>query len=174
MVTTGTTGFPNNLKNSEVIDLLDSKNYCQDLSDYTYEVNWATGGLLNNINPLICGGRNSFNIDILECNIIGTNEKLELMHPRTFSASIVIGDKLWVTGGEISPNTSEFILLNEKISMAGPDLPTDFNSHCLTWANDTHVILTGGKNTDVKTFVVDIHNNFSMVPGPLMHTPRQS
>ena len=46
---------------SEVIDLLDSDSKCQPLMDFPIQAYSATGGLLQNKKPLICGGYNPFN-----------------------------------------------------------------------------------------------------------------
>ena len=45
---------------SEVIDLLDSNSKCQPLMDFPIQAYSATGGLLQNNQPLICGGYNPF------------------------------------------------------------------------------------------------------------------
>jgi hypothetical protein len=52
LVTSG--NFLNSVK-SEVIDLEDSNNICQDLEDYP-NGDGAVGGLLNQVDPLVCGG----------------------------------------------------------------------------------------------------------------------
>ena len=46
---------------SEVIDLLDPQAVCQPLMDFPIQAYSATGGLLQNNFPLICGGYNPFN-----------------------------------------------------------------------------------------------------------------
>ena len=56
------TGTPiENAQYSEVIDLLDSDTKCQPLMDFPIQAYSATGGLLQNNQPLICGGYNPFN-----------------------------------------------------------------------------------------------------------------
>jgi hypothetical protein len=55
-----TTGYwkwnSDTLGKSEVIDLEDSGNICQVLEDYPIPVYGAVGGLLNQVDPLVCGG----------------------------------------------------------------------------------------------------------------------
>ena len=56
------TGTPiENAQYSEVIDLLDSDAKCEPLMDFPIQAYSGTGGLLQNNQPLICGGYNPFN-----------------------------------------------------------------------------------------------------------------
>jgi hypothetical protein len=47
---------PSTSVKSEVIDLEDASNICQNLEDYPFGVFSAVGGLLNQGDPLVCGG----------------------------------------------------------------------------------------------------------------------
>ena len=52
-----TTGFPfENGTRSEVIDLVNDLNKCDDLPDYPLQVEEATGGFISGKYPMICGG----------------------------------------------------------------------------------------------------------------------
>jgi hypothetical protein len=52
-----TTGEPGSTSvKSEVIDLQDPSNICQNLEDYPIGVSRAVGGFLNQGDPLVCGG----------------------------------------------------------------------------------------------------------------------
>jgi hypothetical protein len=53
-----TTGRPiDSSVKSEVIDLQDASNVCQYLNDYPIQVYYAVGGLINDVDPLVCGGK---------------------------------------------------------------------------------------------------------------------
>jgi hypothetical protein len=58
-----TTGWPRSASGKcEVIDLEDSNNICQDLEDYPNQVSGTVGGLLNQVDPLVCGGNPTTNV----------------------------------------------------------------------------------------------------------------
>ena len=65
-----TTGYPyENGQKSEIIDLPNPGSVCEDLPDFPIQVGAASGGLLLNNQPLICGGLSS-NYE-LQCYIVG-------------------------------------------------------------------------------------------------------
>ena len=47
---------------------------------------------------------------------------MDLIYPRGYSASIVMNDNLWVTGGFPSSVSTEFVNVNYKRSIPGPEL----------------------------------------------------
>ena len=81
-----TTGYPyENGQKSELIDLLNPGSVCEDLPDFPIQVGAASGGLLLNNQPLICGGLSS-NYE-LQCYIVGNGHfKLHLLQDRAWSS----------------------------------------------------------------------------------------
>ena len=85
-----------------------------------------------------------------ECYIIDNNSSwfhMNMIKKRIYSASIAIGNKLWVVGGEgdlNSNSTSEYIsLFTNNSAEPGPDLPRPFHSHALVSLNKTTFMLIG-------------------------------
>ena len=75
---------------NEVIDLLDENSVCDDLLESPYGTRAAIGGLINGIDPIVCGGYGNAN----ECFIIGTNEQIQLNHARGDGSGIVVNNKV--------------------------------------------------------------------------------
>jgi hypothetical protein len=119
-----TTGDPRtNSVKSEVIDLEDANNICQDLEDYPIGVAGAVGGLLNQGDPLVCGGNPDTNV----CHVVNQpGQSSEMLEERVFSASLTLNSShLWITGGANDNGhlqTSEFVSIGQP-SVKGPDLP---------------------------------------------------
>ena len=112
-----TTGLPfQNSKKSEVIDLLNSNIKCDLLADFPVESYQATGGLLYNQYPFICGGILPNGQNLISCYVYDNgNFKTNVTMPKGFqlSAGIVLNDDtLWITGGEGQPYSS--VLANFK------------------------------------------------------------
>ena len=140
------TGFPfENGTKSEVIDLENEFNHCTDLPDYPLQVEQASGGILHGKYPVICGGH-FYTFD--QCLVVGSPDLMvQLLTSRTDSASVVLHDKLWITGGLSGSNdpikSTEIIdLFNE--SKDHIDLPEPMYSHCLAKVDENHVLLNGG------------------------------
>ena len=142
-----TTGFPfENGTRSEVIDLVNDLNKCDDLPDYPLQVEEATGGFISGKYPMICGGH-FYTYD--QCLVLGSDDLMvQLLTSRTESASVVLNNKLWITGGLSGSNdpieTTEFVDLSNEESQRGIDLPEPMYSHCLAKIDDNHALLTGG------------------------------
>ena len=102
-----TTGYPHaNGIHSEVHDLLHPNMKCNPLNNYPVNVKDATAGLIQLSKPVICGGFHQDLYDYMSCNILGISGNVEvtvdLIHPRTYSASVAISDDiLWITGGTV-------------------------------------------------------------------------
>ena len=90
---------------------------------------------------------------------------MNMIKKRIYSASIAIGNKLWVVGGEgdlNSNSTSEYIsLFTNNSAEPGPDLPRPFHSHALVSLNKTTFMLIGkyllhelkSKHANIKPFL---------------------
>jgi hypothetical protein len=144
-----TTGLDNSLTSvkSEVIDLEDASNICQNLEDYPIQVYGAFGGLLNQGDPLVCGGRSpATNV----CYVVNQpGQSSEMLEERAWSSSLTLNSShLWVTGGFNSNaylQTSEFVSIGQP-SVKAPDLPNAVGMHCLVRVNSSTVLLCGGYN----------------------------
>ena len=102
-----TTGIPiTSTIHSEVIDIIDPKNKCHPLKNFPIQASFATGGLLQNEAPVICGGYTGNNKDSnMKCFIvdksISFNHSIDLIYERTGSASVVLNNsQLWIAGGD--------------------------------------------------------------------------
>jgi hypothetical protein len=173
LVTTGW-GASNSVK-SEVIDLEDASNICQDLEDYPIGVKGAFGGLLNQGDPLVCGGRD---LAINVCYVVNQpGQSSEMLEERAWSASLTLNSShLWVTGGvngNVYLQTSEFVSIGQP-SVKGPDLPYAVYGHCLVGVNSSTALLCGGENSGGalnECHYMDLEDH-SWSQGPSMMTKR--
>jgi hypothetical protein len=182
LVTTGYT-TTNYTRSSEVIDLEDATNICQNLEDYPIQVDDAVGGLLNQGDPLVCGGGYpATNV----CHVVNKpGQSSEMLEERWYSASLTLNSThLWITGGYNDGNgylqTSEFVAIGQP-SVKGPDLPYAVAGHCLVEVNSSTALLCGGYNGLI--FNSEYHLNechymdledHSWSQGPSMMTKRRS
>jgi hypothetical protein len=140
-----TTGLPwSTSVKSEVIDLEDSSNHCQVLEDYPIGVSIAVGGLLNQGDPLVCGGYPATKV----CHVVNQpGQSSEMIEERESSASLTLNSShLWVTGGKNGNGflqTSEFVSIGQP-SVQGPDLPYAVAGHCIVVVNSSTALLCGG------------------------------
>ena len=159
---------------SEVIDLRNPTNQCDNFGNYTNEVFAASGGLLNGTYPLICGGAYSFG----ECSILGSNMSVYLKEKRSFAASVVFNNNsLWITGGEDPQptGTSEFVTLADGnlYNYEGPRLPVNVLGHCMLALNETTFMLTGGGNSyEFETNTTLLMQEY-WIEGPRLEIPRR-
>ena len=166
---------------SEIIDLTNSKSTCEDFGNYTKAIAAATGGLLNNTYPVICGGT----YNERECNTLGSLKLHTFLNQtKPFPSSIMVApNTLWLTGSidEYSMDfigTSEYVKLTDDalVSFEGPKLPLDVLGHCMVALNESTFMMIGGGNDDVydtnATFM--IHQDSDIwIEGPSMEIPRR-
>jgi hypothetical protein len=172
-----TTGEPTSTSiKSEVIDLVDASNICQDLEDYPIQVSGAVGGLLNQVDPLVCGGYPDTNV----CYVVNQpGQSSEMLEERRYSASLTLNSThLWITGGYNYGNgylqTSEFVSIGQA-AVKGPDLPYAVYGHCLVGVNSSTALLCGGSNSggDLnECHYMDLEDH-SWSQGPSMMTKRR-
>jgi hypothetical protein len=170
-----TTGLPHYTSvKSEVIDLDDSNNICQDLKDYPIQVRGAVGGLLNQGDPLVCGGYPVTNV----CYVVNQpGQSSEMLEERAFSASLTLNSThLWITGGHYGNalQTSEFVSMGQA-AVKGPDLPYAVYLHCLVGVNSSTALLCGGVNNGGylnECHYMDLEDH-SWSQGPSMMTKRR-
>jgi hypothetical protein len=170
-----TTGRPSSTSvKSEVIDLDDPSNICQNLEDYPIVVDGAVGGFLNQGDPLVCGGYPATNV----CHVVNQpGQSSEMLEERAYSTSLTLNSShLWVTGGNNVNEvlqTSEFVSIGQT-SVQGPDLPYPVHSHCLVGVNSSTAQLCGGWNNGGilnECHYMDLEDH-SWSQGPSMMTKR--
>jgi hypothetical protein len=172
-----TTGFPRSTSvKSEVIDLEDASNICQNLEDYPIEVYGAVGGFLNQGDPLVCAGYPATNV----CHVVNQpGQSSEMLEERYYSASLTLNSShLWITGGNngnVLLQTSEFVSIGQP-AVQGPDLPYAVFGHCLVGVNSSTALLCGGENSGGylnECHYMDLEDH-SWSQGPSMMTKRSS
>ena len=108
LITTGFSYGQDSVYDSEIIDLLDPTNTCPNgISDYPLNIYGATGDLIFDFLPIICGGENQDNEIIYISDLCFTFDSNgfawiysgSLKTGRVEAASVAIGANLWVTGG---------------------------------------------------------------------------
>ncbi len=154
-----TTGYPwsNETRSSEVIDLDDPENKCENLQPFPIEVNGAVGALLDDNTPVICGGADdSWALDPNnandQCHILGNPTPIVTMQTGRWHADSFVLDqengppRLWITGGGPSPGTksTEYIDIRSGNAIPGPDLPEAMSGHCLVKIGQNSAMLIGG------------------------------
>jgi hypothetical protein len=161
---------------SEVIDLEDASNICQNLEDYPIGVALAVGGLLNQGDPLVCGGQFPYRNVCYVVNQPGQSS--EMLEERGSSASLTLNSThIWITGGYNSNGrlqTSEFVSIGHA-PVYGPDLPYAVYQHCLVGVNSSTALLCGGRNNggDLnECHYMDLEDH-SWSQGPSMMTKRR-
>jgi len=137
-------------KYSQVVDL-QSTCSCSNLPSYPPG---GTGGVLNG-SPLICGGWGGAigERSYLQssCYMYDKTSQAWQLHAnmtskRSYSASALIKEALWVTGGYDGSNflaSSELIYPNGTVT-SGPNLPAARFGHCMVNLHDGKVMILGG------------------------------
>jgi hypothetical protein len=149
--------------------------------DYPLDVSGATGGTINDT-IIICGGRILIDYKITDnCYSFKEGWKnwkshVNLTTLRIFSASIVIGDMIWITGGYDDHDkilaSTEQIHLNKTIR-PGPTLPIPIWGHCMASDND-RIFVVGGQDQTSSTPVskeVQIYNKYNIFGVPITARP---
>lgn len=164
---------------SEVIDLEDFDNDCDNVADYPIEMASGFAGLLDNSMPLICSGFNpdagGYALD--ECYVLGQEGVFaNVATARWYGGSLVLNNSiLWITGGT---NLKGVLKSTEYIDSSGqvwpgPDLPERMDEHCSVSLNSTHSMLISGEAYDSGkvTYVFD-HTSDSWSKGPALKQGR--
>ena len=142
------TGFPwSEDVQTEILNLGEEE--CTQLPDFPIELREASGALIKEKYPLICGGFDGAQIRE-DCYLLGSSyEKFtKLLGPRSRHANLVLSDSIWITGGV--PNfksSTEFVHFNGTVER-GPELPITVRDHSIEWLNDFQAILIGGSDTN--------------------------
>ena len=117
-------------QHTEVIDLANPDSKCDPLPDYPIQIFGATGGLLQDSSPIVCGGFDGSDLGrISQCYIIDGNETLQTIDLNVYrwnSASVLLDkNTLWITGGyefESVLYSTEYVKLDQSTAIAGPNL----------------------------------------------------
>jgi hypothetical protein len=174
LVTTGLPTFTS--VKSEIIDLEDASNICQNLEDYPIGVSGAVGGLLNQGDPLVCGGNPATNV----CHVVNQpGQSSEMLEKRYYSTSLTLNSShIWITGGanggHVRLHTSEFVSIGQP-SVKGPDIPYAVYQYCLVGVNSSTALLCGGWNNGGpmnECHYMDLEDH-SWSQGPSMMTKRR-
>jgi len=155
----------------------------------------AVGGLLDGKEAIICGGKLFLNNeenqacdDKSRCSsdlcykynkTLAGHELVKMNYRRSYPASVVYKNKLWITGGfdfhdQTRHQETEFILANgEKLS--GPNLPVALEGHAMVRINSTNTLIIGGLDFDLemtsKTWYFN-HETEVFTSGPNMNIGR--
>ena len=155
LVSTGSVNV-GNLKNTEVLNFDSKDAQVPTYQNHLKSMNGATGGFLEN-KFITCGG---FGGELLQESFINECYKIEtnvtsfhgnMKEKRHHAASIVMGKKLWILGGEDENydklKTTEYISHDGK-QEDGPDLPIGLMGHAVIQINEYNFMLVGGTNSD--------------------------
>ncbi len=147
-MTTGLTGENGPTDNSEIIDLQDADNVCNDYLPANGKRIRAYGGLINDKNPLICAG----SLDVDDCYFLGKPEAVATMKLQRVGATEIVepgGQRIWLTGVQVYDgitgitNTTE-IVEPGKETIDGPVMPDRRENHCLVELDPDTFLFIGG------------------------------
>ena len=122
-----TTGFGlGNGQLSEIVDVKNPDNKCENLPDYPIQEDGANAGLIMDKYPLICGGSN---VNINDCYYYDSDTgnwefAVGMSQPRYRGGHVVVNkESLWVTGSiNQDKTTTELITLNFPGGSAAPGI----------------------------------------------------
>ena len=154
---------------------------------------YGVGGMIGNV-PLICGGNKGYSGSRTfhgDCYMLKGKQWIKngsLDQPRSSigTGTIVMDNELFTNGGILDEDKS-YSKSNEKIGLTSksklPDLPKSRFDHCNIPINDTHYIITGGKeglgsfwengDDSTKTLIFDKNTN-TFSEGPSLNQARQA
>ena len=148
---------------TEVLDLTDPTNTCQNLPNFPVEIYGATSGLIEVLNrngALVCGGTYFLEVEP-RCYAIfpDATTVIGMSIHRAYPASVTINKtNLWVTGGLTYGtsleslyqvlSTTDVIDAQYKTHTPGPELPQKLFGHCALSINQQEVMMVGGYQGD--------------------------
>ena len=154
LITTG----DSNKTTTEIFDLRDPTNKCENLPDYPLGVEFASGGLIQDKYPLVCGGAicsnfHPYNHTVDDCYYYDPDSKAwefstPMIQPRGGHASVVINkNTLWITGDDYLDKTiSELItptFPGANVEL-GPTVPeSGIVEHCVVDLSNHNYLLIG-------------------------------
>ncbi len=191
LVATGYRSGAGELASVEIVNLDESNPdlICDNLPDYPFGIQFATGQLFNRKTPIICGGYASS--IYCECHSFkdGAWQSIQSLNEcRHVTASAVFSnpndndedDILLITGGydgSTPLSTVESFDGNVWNQTMFADLPTTIDGHCMVKINNTMLLQIGGavnnyySGTTENTYFFDIIQN-KWIPGPKLNVGR--
>ena len=127
---------------SEIIDLENLDSICDDYLADLGRTDGVVGGLLYGDTPFICGGNFGQGF---KCYIFGNSTvQTSLSTNRFGSAALSINETmLFITGGSYPDATTTELISPGQGSVRGPDLPADFENHCMVRLDEDTIMLLG-------------------------------
>ena len=157
------TNYRDDVVKTEVIDLEDQTNTCQNLPDFPVQIHGATAGLIEVLGrnaALVCGGTYFLELEP-RCYAIfeDATTVIGMSIHRAYGSSVIINNtNLWITGGLTygtsletlyqSLSSTEVIDAQYKTHTPGPKLPQKLYSHCALSINQKEVMILGGYQGD--------------------------
>ncbi len=167
----------------EIVDLETYLLVCQPATNLPKPFFGSTALLYNNT-PIVCGGYNSYILDLSSCYIYQNLSWLngpEMTSPRRFHAMTIspfISDasSLFITGGYQGSKSllSAEILTDSGWKTFSPSLPVTVYYHCMILINEITAMIIGGYQNDsisAATFMIS-NDQLQWSAGPLLNSPR--
>ncbi len=149
----------------------------------------ATGAVVNRA-PIICGGYSQTEdaiIDKCYSPLDPSRPIVTLTKARQYAASILLdSETLWITGGGVPldyyvqeqektvVDSTEYVSLPANQAHPGPNLPQAATRHCLVKYSNSQVLLFGGNQIGVLTFVFDFEESSWTLKGPSMSAKKSA
>ena len=141
------------------------------------------GGLISDHELLLCDPKGSGLCYNYDPNTMQRQDTEISVLKRQRSASTIIQNKLWITGGGLLDDDGKFIGRTSKTEMvtlenvkSGPDIHVPLQEHCMVTVNTTTVAIIGGnaQNALSETWFYHIENDsFQKVQRAGMNTARK-
>ena len=155
LITTGFGFSGEDYTTSEIFDVKNPTNQCQNLPNYPLQVDGANGALINDKYPFICGGSSTINSD---CYLYNPDAgqwdfTVAMSNPRYRGGHVVVNkDTLWVTGAFAFEDESELIkpMFPGGSISPGPKLPLNLYSHCMLDLGNSNFLIIGGITNEKK------------------------
>ena len=140
---------------------ISSTRKCKDLSQYPIKTTASFGGVVRNT-LILCGGITS-NVDehgdsVLTSDCYVHDPLIDswkflarLKTVKYYPGIVVLDDRIWITGGMLSPDvvqdSTEYLFSSGRVE-SGPTLPYISWGHCMVRLMDGRVMILGGGNDD--------------------------
>ena len=178
-----TTGYPRQ-KRTDIIDLKKAENSCQQGDEFPILVSSATGGLVRENVPFICGGYDNSGNARKECYWLtdhGFENVINMTEPKFASSSVIQNQDLLVFGGRYS--NYDHISSIERVSVAKQsstvigEMPFKFSYGCVLTYEEKKLIAIAGYQNGIrsdKTWTSSFDNLAKWTQGPNLFKKRSS
>lgn len=161
---------------SNTVELIDTSGKLCMLPDLPYRTGRAAGGVLEG-QPIICGGFMGTGwVRHSKCYKLAQDGSqwihfATMDHGRSRMSGIVIGNKIWLSGGwGQNANTSSLLIAIDGNVFKGPNLPEPLDGHSAIQINNNQFMILGGSNSK-NTTLFDTNLSF-IKQGPSMNLER--